>query len=157
MDHLLSDMHPQPGWRDSQSSAIAKSMSSGCQGMLGKHCILELYECNKNKLNDEAFVRTSLTSSAKLAGAKLINMITHRFVPQGITALALLAESHISIHSWPEHGYAAIDVFTCGLHTDPQRACENFINEFESKRYSLKHLQRKTPYELLNSSRQPNL
>ena len=157
MEHFLPYFHPQPGWNDSQLSRLSQSKTSSPNAMVGKHCILELYECNPKKLNDEAFVRTTLTSSAKLAGAQLINMITHRFVPQGITALALLAESHVSLHSWPELGYAAVDIFTCGEHTDPQRASENFIQEFESKRFSVKHLQRQTPYELLKTLRKPNI
>ena len=70
--------------------------------MVGKHCILELYECDQFKLNDEAFIRTTITTAAKRAGAKLLNLITHRFKPQGVTGLALLAESHISVHTWPE-------------------------------------------------------
>tara|TARA_Y100001968_G_scaffold294881_1_gene301816 strand:+ start:2177 stop:2650 length:474 start_codon:yes stop_codon:yes gene_type:complete len=157
MDRFLPCLHPQPGGSDGQFPDSSESMSSLAQGMIGKHCILELYECNKHKLNDEAFVRTTLTSSAKLAGAKLINMITHRFHPQGITGLALLAESHLSLHSWPEIGYGAVDVFTCGEHTNPQKACENFVKEFEAKTFALKILKRQTPYELLNLSRKSNI
>lgn len=157
MEHCLSYLHPQPGGSSSQIQELSKSIASSPQNMIGKHCILELYECNKNKLNDEAFIRTTITSSAKLAGATLINLITHRFTPQGITGLALLAESHISLHSWPEISYGAIDIFTCGKHTDPQLACENFIKEFEAKKFSLRNLQRNTPRELVKIIRKPNL
>ena len=157
MDPFLSYFHPEPGWNKRQSKEVLESNASSSPGMLGKHCILEMYECNKNKLNDEAFVRTILSSSAKLAGARLINMITHRFVPQGITGLALLAESHISIHSWPEIGYGAVDIFTCGEHTHPKRACANIIQEFESKRFHIQNLQRQTPHQLLNVKRKTNI
>ena len=108
----------------------------------GTHCILELYECDRQKLNDEAFLRTLLTNSSRLAGATLINLITHRFQPQGVTGLALLAESHISIHTWPESGYAAIDVFTCGDHTMPEKACILMREKLLAKDYSLKTLKR---------------
>tara|TARA_B100000700_G_C14998597_1_gene835189 strand:+ start:661 stop:1110 length:450 start_codon:yes stop_codon:yes gene_type:complete len=108
----------------------------------GSHCILELYECDRQKLNDEAFVRTLLTNSSRLAGATLINLITHRFQPQGVTGLALLAESHISIHTWPEIGYAAIDVFTCGDHTMPEKACSLMRKELLAKDYNLKTIKR---------------
>ena len=107
------------------------------------------------KLNDEAFLRTSITSAAKGAGATLLNLITHRFEPQGVTGLALLAESHISIHTWPESGYAAVDVFTCGNHTMPEQACEFLIREFSAKSFSLKSFKRETPAALTKEPRMP--
>ena len=119
----------------------------------GKHCILELYECDSFRLDDEAFIRTTITSSAKKAGATLINMITHPFQPHGVTGLALLAESHISIHTWPEVNYAAIDVFTCGDKTFPEKACHIFIKEFLAKEFSLKSFNREMPLELRQSLR----
>ena len=70
--------------------------------MVGKHCILELYDCDSSKLDDEVFLRSAITQAAERAGATLLNLITHQFQPQGVTGLALLAESHISIHTWPE-------------------------------------------------------
>ena len=111
----------------------------------GKHCILELYNCNKIKLNDESFISTTMALSAKLAGATLVNLITHRFAPQGVTALALLAESHMSIHTWPEIGYGAVDVFTCGDQAMPERACDVLIREFNAGHSSLKTLERSIP------------
>ena len=114
MEQTLSDLHPNPGWTDTNGQAT---------DMVGKHCILELYDCDPARLDDEAFLRTTITTAAKRAGATLLNLITHRFEPQGVTGLALLAESHISIHTWPESGYAAVDVFTCGDHTMPEQAC----------------------------------
>jgi S-adenosylmethionine decarboxylase len=122
---------------------------------VGRHCILEIYECDPAKLNDEAFVRTTITSSAKMAGATLLNLITHSFKPQGVTGLALLAESHISIHTWPEIGYAAIDVFTCGNHTMPENACEFFSKEFLAKQHSLKSIVREIPKQLQTLRRDP--
>ncbi len=151
MDPLLPFLHPNPGWNSTDLQKLPKPISSIPSGMIGKHCILELYDCNKNKLNDESFVRTTITLSAKISGANLINLITHSFNPQGITALALLAESHISIHTWPEIGYGAVDVFTCGEQTMPERACDVFIKEFSAKKFSLKTLQRDTPNFLSKS------
>ena len=60
----------------------------------------------------------------RCAKQRSMHKIHHRFEPQGVTGLALLAESHISIHTWPESGYAAVDVFTCGDHTMPENACQ---------------------------------
>ena len=100
MKQTLSELHPNPGWGAPEIHAT---------DMVGKHCILELYDCDPSRLDDEAFIRTTITSAAKGAGATLLNLITHQFQPQGVTGLALLAESHISIHTWPESGYAAVD------------------------------------------------
>ena len=123
--------------------------------MVGKHCILELYDCDTGRLDDEAFLRTTITSAAKRAGATLLNLVTHRFEPQGVTGLALLAESHISIHTWPESGYAAIDVFTCGDHTMPEQACEVLREELKAGRHALKSFLRETPAAISTSQREP--
>jgi len=87
---------------------------------LGKHIILELWGCEKQALDDQQGVEKMLVNSAKACGATLICVKTHKFSPQGVTGVAVLAESHISIHTWPELGYAAMDVFTCGDHVIPQ-------------------------------------
>ena len=155
MQSLLSCLHPNPGWNGSGSQDERRIPSSAPIDMVGKHCILELYECDQIKLNDEAFLRTVITSAAKRAGATLLNLITHRFEPQGITGLALLAESHISIHTWPENGYAAVDVFTCGDHTMPEKACEIMRIEFCAKQYLLKNFERQSPRSMVNTIRAP--
>ena len=77
-----------------------------------KHLLLELYRCDCEKLNDESFLRCTLNRAAKLANATILNLISNKFEPQGVTAIALLAESHISIHTWPESNYSAVDIFT---------------------------------------------
>ena len=150
MESIQRFLYPNPGWELSESSQI----DEGDVDTSGRHCILELYDCDKSKLNDEAGIRTVLTLAAKLSGAKLLNLITHKFEPQGVTGLALLAESHISIHTWPENSYAAVDVFTCGDHAMPEKACEFLCKELRSQRSSLNNLQRKTPIGLGNACRQ---
>jgi S-adenosylmethionine decarboxylase len=112
---------------------------------VGFHCILELYDCSKTLLNDADFVRQSLRDAATQAKATLLNEVLHQFEPQGITALALLSESHISIHTWPEVGYAAVDVFTCGHHTDPEEACKHMVKAFGAGRHLMKKLRRNPP------------
>ena len=79
-----------------------------------KHLLLELYRCDSEKLNDESLLRSTLNRAAKLANATVLNLISNKFEPYGVTAIALLAESHISIHTWPESNYSAVDIFTCG-------------------------------------------
>ena len=146
MEQSLSELHPNPGWGGATPQAT---------DMVGKHCILELYECAPSRLDDEAFLRTSITTAAKSAGATLLNLITHHFVPQGVTGLALLAESHISIHTWPESGYAAVDVFTCGDHTMPEQACAVLSEALQSKRQALRSFLRETPAAVATDQREP--
>jgi len=109
---------------------------------LGSHCILEMYDCPPGLLNDAAFVREAVRRAAQEARSTLLHEVHHAFEPQGVTALALLAESHISVHTWPEKGYAAADVFTCGEHTQPERACEYLKRIFQARRFQLRKLPR---------------
>ena len=155
MEPVPSCLHPNPGWMDLEAQDLNRVGSLKDAKIFGKHCILELYDCDQARINDEAFVRTTLTTAAKRAGARLLNLITHRFDPQGVTGLALLAESHISIHTWPEHGYAAVDVFTCGDHTLPEKACQFLSYELGAKSSSMKSLKRESPGAIRNSVRKP--
>jgi S-adenosylmethionine decarboxylase len=122
---------------------------------VGTHCILELYGCNHALLDDADYIQQSLRNAATTAGATFLKETCHRFDPQGVTALALLAESHISIHTWPESGYAAVDVFTCGDHTMPESACHHLIRAFESTQYSLNSLKRQPPAAIAETPRTP--
>jgi S-adenosylmethionine decarboxylase len=153
MTPALPSLHPNPGW----NVATTPSLTSGTTDTVGKHCILELYNCNQSRLDDEAFLRTAITTAAKRAGATLLNLITHRFEPQGVTGLALLAESHISIHTWPESGYAAVDVFTCGDHTMPEKACQVLCEELAAGHHKLTSFRRETPAGIDASVRDPEL
>lgn len=109
---------------------------------IGTHCVLELHGCSSNLLNDENFIRDALTKASRVGLSTLLDLTSHKFHPQGVTALALLAESHISMHTWPELGYAAVDVFTCGQTAQPQRACAFLVRQFNARNYSLKVLPR---------------
>ena len=155
MNHTtLSSLHPNPGWAATPRMTAATAAAPVCD-TVGKHCILELYGCDSAKLDDEAFLRDTITTAAKRAGATLLNLITHRFEPQGVTGLALLAESHISIHTWPESGYAAVDVFTCGDHTMPERACQVLAEELGATGQKLTSFRRETPAVLGDTERLP--
>lgn len=157
MTQSLPCLHPNPGWDGASAvtSAPAAALPHQISDTVGKHCILELYNCDSSRLDDEAFLRDTITSAAKRAGATLLNLITHRFEPQGVTGLALLAESHISIHTWPESGYAAVDVFTCGDHTMPERACQVLADELGARDHKLTSFRRETPCAIAGSEREP--
>ena len=157
MTQTLPCLHPHPGWNAADITPVAGPLPHQISDTVGKHCILELYGCDTARLDDEAFLRDTITAAAKRAGATLLNLITHRFEPQGVTGLALLAESHISIHTWPESGYAAVDVFTCGDHTMPERACAVLASELSATEQKLSSFRRETPGSLAATERQPAL
>lgn len=106
------------------------------------HCILELYDCPSHLLNDEAFVKDALRGAVDEGLATLLHEVSHQFHPQGVTALGLISESHVSIHTWPEYGYAAVDVFTCGTEAKPEKACAYLARSFQAGRHSLTKLAR---------------
>ena len=87
-----------------------------------RHILFTLKGCPYGLLDDEAHIRNVLANAATLSESTLIDISSHKFVPHGVTAVALLAESHISIHTWPEDGIAVCDVFTCGEKTSPRSA-----------------------------------
>jgi S-adenosylmethionine decarboxylase len=90
---------------------------------LGRHVIAELDGCETKILSDSHVVRRLLLEAVLKAGATPLADETFDFKDGGVSGFILLAESHISIHTWPEHGYAAIDIYTCGRHTMPDKAC----------------------------------
>ena len=110
-----------------------------------KHLLLELYKCDNEKLNDESFLRCTLNRAAKLANATVLNLISNKFEPQGVTAIALLAESHISIHTWPESNYSAVDIFTCGQNMRPELASQHLIESLMAEEHSLRIIERNPP------------
>ena len=118
-----------------------------------KHLLLELYRCDCEKLNDESYLRCILNRAAKLANAKVLNLISNKFEPQGVTAIALLAESHISIHTWPESNYSAVDIFTCGQNMKPELASKYLIESMLAKEHSLRIIERNPPVAVLKQIR----
>jgi len=80
-----------------------------------------------------------------LAIATVLNLISNKFEPQGVTAIALLAESHISIHTWPESNYSAVDIFTCGQNMMPELASQYLIESLMAEEHSLRVIERNPP------------
>jgi S-adenosylmethionine decarboxylase proenzyme len=87
----------------------------------GTHLLVECRDCNREALNDALALEKALRAAARAIGATVLSATFHAFFPHGVTGVLLLAESHLSIHTWPEHGYAAVDLFTCG-EGDPRAA-----------------------------------
>ena len=109
---------------------------------LGKHLLLELKDCNTGLLNDIEFLRRTLTDVARLIGATVIKDDFYQFTPQGVSGVVIIAESHISIHTWPEHNYAAVDVFTCGDVIEPKDAIKPLVEKLQAKSSSFREIKR---------------
>jgi S-adenosylmethionine decarboxylase len=107
---------------------------------IGSHCLVELYDCPAALLDDETVVRGAVRTAANEGFATLLHEVSHHFHPQGVTALGLIAESHIAIHTWPEHGYAAVDVFTCGDRANAEKACRHIARSLQAGRQSVTKL-----------------
>ena len=108
---------------------------------MGKHYLLNLYGCPYGVLNDEKCLTMLLEDAASASGATVVNTISKSFNPHGVTVISLLSESHISIHTWPEHGKAAVDVYTCG-NCDPKIGCDMIIEQLHSTSHTLSYIER---------------
>lgn len=106
----------------------------------GRHLILDLYDCDQGILNDYEELQRLLEASLVMAKANVLRIFGEKFQPQGVTLLALLSESHASIHTWPEIGYCAIDLYTCGNTTQTHRAAEFLKTKLKAKTSEEKEL-----------------
>lgn len=109
---------------------------------LGKHLLVELRDCNPATLKSLDRVKNILVSAAKEAKATIIDISFHEFNPFGISGVVVIAESHLTIHTWPEYNYAAVDIFTCGDVIKPEEAASYLIEHFESKSPSVVEMKR---------------
>jgi len=109
---------------------------------LGRHLLVELYDCDREVLNDLDLIRDVMVKAAIDCGAVVLGDSFHRFSPQGVSGVVVIAESHLSIHTWPEYGYAAVDVFTCGTTVHPEKAAEVLIDRLGSKHHSITEIPR---------------
>lgn len=109
---------------------------------LGRHLLLELFECDLNAISDLKFVKNALVEAAKRAQATIVDVIFHEFNPFGISGVVVIAESHLSIHTWPEYQYAAVDIFSCGNTLQPEVAAKYLTESLGAKRTSIVEIHR---------------
>lgn len=109
---------------------------------LGRHLLLELQNCNKEVLDDLDFIKDCLNEAAIGCGATVVGESFYHFPPHGVSGVVNIAESHISIHTWPEYKYAAVDVFTCGDSVEPEKAAKLIAERLGSESQSLIELRR---------------
>lgn len=110
---------------------------------LGRHLVCELHGMPQDVLRDKEFLRELLLRAAEASGSTVVGDYFYKFEnDMGVTGVVVVAESHLSIHTWPEYGYAAVDVFTCGTHTDPWRALEVLREELRPERVEVTEMTR---------------
>jgi len=109
---------------------------------LARHLLLELKICNEEVLDDLDFLKDCLNEAAIQSGATVVGESFYRFSPCGVSGVVNIAESHISIHTWPEYKYAAVDVFTCGDDVDPEAAARLITEKLGAQSHSLIEVRR---------------
>ncbi len=109
---------------------------------LGRQILVELYDCVNSKINDVEFITDVMIEATKRSGATIVSHDFHKFSPYGVSGVIVIAESHVTIHTWPEYGYAAVDIFTCGESIDPWIIQEYLKDNLESENVSSTELKR---------------
>jgi S-adenosylmethionine decarboxylase len=119
---------------------LEKTMSKSIGKGVGTHLVLELWGCTN--LNDVEVVERALRDIVTATNVNLLDLRVYPFEPIGVTGVAIVSESHIMIHTWPEHGYAAVDIFTCGEERDLEGALDVIRREFTPERIQMMHIVR---------------
>ncbi|MEK7477394.1 MAG: adenosylmethionine decarboxylase [Candidatus Coatesbacteria bacterium] len=111
---------------------------------LGKHILVEYYGCDVNLLNKASALKEMLEDAAREARATVVESFVHQFSPFGVSGVVVIAESHLTIHTWPEYGYAAVDLFTCGDEVDPWKCYYYLHDKLKAKQATTIELRRGT-------------
>jgi S-adenosylmethionine decarboxylase len=123
---------------------------------LGRHLLLELFDCDLDAINNVEAVKGALIEAAKRAQATIVDVVFHEFNPFGVSGVVVIAESHLSIHTWPEYRYAAVDIFSCGDILQPEIAAHYLVEQFGAERTSVVEMQRGlflgSPHRIVNKS-----
>jgi S-adenosylmethionine decarboxylase len=109
---------------------------------LGRHILAEIYGCDSEILNNKISIEKIMVESALKAGAEVREVTFHKFSPQGVSGVVIISESHLTIHTWPELGYAAVDIFTCGDKINPWDACNYMTELFKAKNMTATEVKR---------------
>lgn len=104
-------------------------------GQLGRHILVEFYNCNEDVLNNVELIEKIMNEAAIEAKATIVQSNFHMFSPHGVSGAVIIMESHLTIHTWPEYGYAAVDLFTCGDTIDPWASFEYLNTMLKAEKY----------------------
>jgi len=125
---------PGPARTRRKAITAAAAIEAPQRKVFGSQVVLDLYDCETDRLDDLAWVKATLINAAREAGATIVETVFHKFSPWGISGVVVIAESHLAIHIWPENRYAAIDVFTCGQNVRMDVASAFLKREFRAGR-----------------------
>lgn len=109
---------------------------------LGTQILIELVGCPRERLDDVDMVREALLTAAERGGLTVVNDVIHKFNPHGVSGVVVVAESHLAIHTWPEHGYASLDIYTCGDEAKGKLAADYLVGLFEASHHTMQVLRR---------------
>ncbi len=109
---------------------------------LGTHVVAEFYDCNFEIIKDVKKVEEAMVRAAKATNATIVDVIFHSFNPYGVSGVIVIAESHLAIHTWPEYGFASVDIYTCGDEVKPWKAYELLEKEFRAQNVSVMEMKR---------------
>jgi len=109
---------------------------------LGRHLLVEYYDCDVDVLDSVEIIREAMTNAAEMAGATIVSDTFHHFSPYGVSGVVVIAESHLAIHTWPEHKFAAVDLFTCGDDVDPWIGFYHLKDILKSKYFTVMEMRR---------------
>jgi S-adenosylmethionine decarboxylase len=112
---------------------------------LGIHLLIEFYSCNRRTIDDRGRLEEIMSRAAEVAGATVLKTVFQDFNPQGVSGVVVIAESHLTIHTWPEHRYAAVDIFTCGTSVDPWKALDFLKERLEADGFEVRNFDRGFP------------
>ncbi len=99
---------------------------------LGRHLLVELYHCDSKVIGDVRKIEEIMVGAAKYAKAHIVDVVFHNFNPNGVSGVVVIAESHLSIHTWPEYQFASIDIYTCGDTINPWKAFDYLKKHFKA-------------------------
>jgi S-adenosylmethionine decarboxylase len=109
---------------------------------LGQHLLVEFYNCNPEVLDNVAGIEKHMNEAAIACGATIVQSSFHRFEPWGVSGVVVISESHLAIHTWPEYGYASVDLYTCGDEVQPDAAYEHLRKALEAELSETQFLKR---------------
>jgi len=109
---------------------------------LGRHLIVEMWDCEPENLNDARLLDQALRDTVEAVDGTLLDVRVIEFPVHGVTGVAIISESHVAVHTWPEHGYAAVDIFTCNLEADIQAGIEAMSKHLMPGRTQLMEVRR---------------
>lgn len=109
---------------------------------LGRHILAEIYGCSFDILNNKDKIQKIMVDASLEAGAEVREVAFHKFSPQGVSGVVVISESHLTIHTWPELGYAAVDVFTCGESVNPWDACNYLTDKLKAEHMTATEVKR---------------